>query len=561
MLPPLYIGFTQKQLTVIQPLQITSLTPHSTRSTTPTRRVTSGYIGQPQFGQISPAVLAVDGAMQLIQKTRIQEMIIEDIMGYGVLRSAMDYFRPSIYKAWGAELEPSNIANEPAQKKSKGNLPAARERIVRETVSIFTDIIAPGLVGMGIGKTLAKKTGTLNDKMIDDKALGVFEQLLKQSNSPKQMVEALASELALNQPQQLPAITKQLMDCVNPNIPLNAEQAAVNIAKRLGKKELDVIVKGKGFMLDALLKDAAIVYQGVTPLAKSSQFKTLALNLIKKTVENNHWMIPAGMAAGLGLTFAVPYLNLLLTRKLDNLKSYPAEMGLRPIEFDKNPLNQPYEKAPQKKSFSYVLRQIKEGDPLPLLVSLIPLSVTAGFVDTVKLSAGQWSKAFVNPLGKGFMKNFIGLNQFGKAFPYTTQQQIASLYAALITSRLLFSRSDIEYRERLIDSWALGWMVWILGTPALKRFFAGRSDKLAGTQLLKKVGGAVMMRSRLEIEKLLPQNTATARKIAEKTLSKAMIIGPVSFLGTLLTLGVLEPLLAMRWSLSQAKAQQNRSST
>ena len=121
---------------------------------------------------------------------------------------------------------------------------------------------------------------------------------------------------------------------------------------------------------------------------------------------------------------------------------------------------------------------------------------------------------------------------------------------------MLFSRSDIEYRERMVDSWALGWMVWILGTPALKRFFAGRSDKLSGTQLLKKVGGAVELRSRLEIEKLLPKATAAGKKVALATLRKSMIIGPASLAATLLTLGVLEPLIAMRWTLAQAKSKE-----
>ena len=149
---------------------------------------------------------------------------------------------------------------------------------------------------------------------------------------------------------------------------------------------------------------------------------------------------------------------------------------------------------------------------------------------------------------KGFLQNQIRLNQFSKVFPFTSQQQIASLYAALITSRLIFSRSDIEFRERLVDSVFLGWFVWILGTPFLKRTMATMSDKKNGTMLMKKVGDVMKLRSRLEIERLLPKNP---RRL--KTIASHIKISAGSLAATLFVLGILEPLVAMKWSMWQAK--------
>ncbi|MEB3029894.1 hypothetical protein VJI72_08895, partial [Parvimonas micra] len=73
---------------------------------------------------------------------------------------------------------------------------------------------------------------------------------------------------------------------------------------------------------------------------------------------------------------------------------------------------------------------------------------------------------------------------FSKKLPFTGTQQMAAGFAVLITARLLGSRSDNEFRERLIDSFA-GWGLWIFGTPLLKKGIAWLSDRSGKTQLLK----------------------------------------------------------------------------
>ena len=171
-------------------------------------------------------------------------------------------------------------------------------------------------------------------------------------------------------------------------------------------------------------------------------------------------------------------------------------------------------------------------------MGLAPLGLAVGLFDTV---TRRWN----NPFRPGFAKKLRDLYDFGKGFPFTTQQQMASLFAALISARLLISRSDNEYRERLVDS-GLGWAFWILGTPIIKRLAARWLDRAHGTHLIKSVDGRLELRTRAEIDRLLRHSVSSAAY--RNTLQKHIWLGAVSNLVTLVLLGVVEPLIAIQWT-------------
>jgi hypothetical protein len=490
------------------------------------------------FGTLSPGLLMVDGLMKSVQQTRAREMIIEDIMGYGILRSGMDYIRPWIY----GRQQHEHDGQSSVPKKLKGNMPAARERILREVASIATDCISPGIIAYGVAKLADNRSGQgLSRSMINDDTLRVFRDILANSSSRKDFAHSLAKHITENQHKPGSPDVLSLVENSILNTRQKPTEAALAIAKQLGRRQLDVKLGPHWFELDAVLSDAK-QFLAMTP--KNNRFRDKGLKLIQSALKASPWKVFAGVGGALFLTFAVPYMNVRITRKLDKLVSYPAEMGLRkPVHVEEN--------STQNIRFSFVHRQLKEGKYLPLITSLIPLGVVIGALDTVKLSNGQWRKAFMNPFKgglKGFIQHQTRLNQFSKSFPFTSQQQIASLYAALITSRLLFSRSDIEFRERLVDSVFLGWMVWILGTPFMKRTLSGISDKRNGTMLLKQVGNTLKMRTEAEVKHLLPKG---AKQL--KTLASRIRINAGSLATTMVVLGIIEPLIAMKWSMWQAK--------
>lgn len=509
--------------------------------------------GNATFGSAAnalPTSLAiVDGALGFIQGERIREMLFEDIMGYGVLRSVMDYLRPVFFKQASSVTDP-----ELKQKKQKfkGNLPAARERIIREACSIFTDVILPGVVAHRVATrwdstykgSLEKSLGKA---MIEDETLKLFQKLGENAgsvvNSQGCFLQNMAGALAKGNQSQQQAIYSILNKAVGADKTAVTE-SAIKIAKLLGQKQLDVKLKGQWFALDQLLSDTQSLLK-VLP-HNGSPFQRALQATLKNTLKQSGYKVGIAMATGLTLTFLVPYLNAKLTERVDKLRSYPGELGLRkPVYVSNTAPDDPI----GEESFSYTWREIRRGNVLPFLGALLPLAVPLGFIDTAKLSTGQFKKALINPFKTGFSKNLVRLFQFGKGWPFTSQQQVAGLYAALITSRLLNSRSDIEFRERLVDSMFLGWMVWIMGTPLLKRAFAAWSDSNGKTQLLKNINGTKILRSRLEIERLLPK---AARNV---TLRRFIGIGGVSTALSLLVLGIVEPLIAMQWSKLQARSK------
>jgi hypothetical protein len=245
----------------------------------------------------------------------------------------------------------------------------------------------------------------------------------------------------------------------------------------------------------------------------------------------------------------VPFVISAATRKYWGINYYPGEIGLR-----KHPAtagNQPdAQKSFVERHFPYIAQTLKNGNPVPFVLSLLPLPFAMGVFNTV-------GRYWLKPWEAGFGKKLLRTFDFQKAKPFTAQQQMASVFALLITSRLWNSRSDNEFRERMVDSF-LGWGLWILGTPLIKKGVAWASDRWGRTALLNEKGA---LRSREEIKHLLTSETMVngktlGQQLLDKTYHRNIALGIGSTIATMLLLGIVEPWIGIRWTQVDEKKKQ-----
>ncbi len=494
-------------------------------------------------GFMSPAAIgAIDSKLSWIQADRVREMFLEDLGGFGLLRTGMDLFRQYFIK-------PEDRVQE-----KQLNWSAARERLFREVMSILTDNVSGGLVAFGLASLLSRfRKPNFANHFTSNETMEFFKAVAKQSPDEAAFINNLSNTVSRK---HSPAIA-QIMTRLANQAPkaknaLSNGDAAVQIAKLLNpnRQTLDKVVSFKQLkhtvQLDDLLDDTTRFVQFMRKRSgKAGNWNTRAINSITETLKVNKWRLPIGLGFAMAATLAVPYINTFITRKLDGTTMYPGEMGLREKqEAETKPKNA------AEKFFPYLTQSLKEGKIGPLLGALIPLPFAFGIFDAVKLSLGDWRNALNNPFSKNFLKRLGSMMQFGKGLPFTTPQQMASCFAFLIFSRLTAARSEIEYRERMVDSF-LGWGLWILMTPLAKRFIAGLVDK----NMMKPSGnGGSILKRRIEIEKLLPKPLSTYAG----TLGKFILISAGSLALSLFLTGIAEPYLAIKWTEWQVKRKKRQ---
>jgi hypothetical protein len=542
---------------------------------------TTHTLNPPKFGGapvagVGPLTAKVDRAFsQWIAPNRTQEMLVEDLLGFGGLRTVMDLMRNRIFggHTW--------------------DVASARERLMRESLSIVTDNVASGVVAYGMGHVLDKALGTFSNQFMSFNTLETFAHWLKQgAHSEQAFVAKLAHGLAPNNPTQAGAIAQVLAPLYQTSKAMPSKQngttPAVNtaaMAKAINsitqRNHYDVTFGPHTFALPTLLDDAHVFLQKARQpnvltkqamQATAPQWGPAAQQLLQRTLAVKHAKL-LSLSVGFLLTFAVPYWIRSVTRRLDKQDTYPGERGLRPAgsalpnangqtRFSATSPNQALlldkpkvfstfaanntvaESTPNGVNtragrwFPFVTQSLNAGNPVPLALAALPLMFTVGLFDTV-------NRRFRNPFAPGFLRYLRNAYDFGKGFPFTTQQQMASMYAFLIASRLSSSRSGNEYRERLVDSFA-GWGLWILGTPIIKRAVSRLLDRSHGTQLVKPNG---TLRTRQEIVDLI--------KDGEKTFGRHVWVGALSTLATIVMLGLVEPYVAILWTKRNVQRQQS----
>lgn len=448
---------------------------------------------------------AVDTLFRLFQNSRGKEMIVEDVVGFGVLRTGMDLRRNKMYgdDSW--------------------NVPAAAERFFREISSILTDSVLGGVVAWGMGKAVFdRKNRAFSNEFIQYPSLELFQDIvnsgaLKSAKTAEEAKAAFSKALAgrvVAGNQSSPKVDK-LADIIkeawsvdkppqtklekgtswlraNPNAKTFNEKGKAFI-KALDTKAADFDWKfntGKAgkpetFAVNELLDDVNRFGRSMGKAwdnKLANNWHDLAEKGLKRTLTAKNWAIPIALATGMGATFAMPFLSNFLTKKVYGIDYFPGETGLKknqPQQANANDTNKGF----MERYFPFVSKATKDGNPLPLGIALLPLVAAVGVFNTASLKFG------IPKTKNAFRKLF----DFTKSAPFTSQQQMASMFALLITSRLLCSRSDNEYQERMLDSFA-GWMFWILGTPLMKQ----AASKLSGQKELFKVGGGLKTKEAIE---------------------------------------------------------------
>ncbi len=522
-----------------------------------------------RFGTTSLAS-SITGVTRGVDKTfgwmganRTREMLVEDMGAFGVLRSGINLVRGYFYG--NGQL----------------NFVAAGERLVSEVGSIFTDNILGGIAASSLGKRLDKRWGSYSNGWTDYPTLELFKSIAQNSPDEQAFLANLAAQIA---PDKQEAALETLKTAWNGISKQNRGEVTANLARAIGQDRFDIKINNEPFKLDTLLDDVGLLGQQSRKLSSKfpqKPWQTLTRDTLQSTLKAKNLKL-ACVGLGLAATFAFPFINAWNTKKLFGIDYYPGNIGLQEgrqatnapqptqqqARSQQNPAYSPFIAARQtpteasKKNAgqqSYALESWRNGNRWPMLGALAPLVFASGLFDTV-------NRKFLNPFKPGFKNTLRKLFDFGKAWPFTTQQQMASAFAALITARLLCARSDQnpnlrgnEYRERLIDS-GLGWGTWILATPFFKKQIGQWFDKSQGTRLLKEVNGQKVLRTRAEIENLLPYVKGVSREVAENTLKKHIWIGAGSTVATMVLLGIIEPVLGILWSkrnAAQAPRQTN----
>lgn len=495
-----------------------------------------GNISSTSLKQLSPLTQTAYKLFGPIWRNRGIELLVSDLIGFAALRTTMDLCREYMFK---------NTIHE----KKQFNWPAARERLMMEIMGIMPDSL--GLFAFAYGalsekKSLLKGKQAFSNQFTDADTLSSFNKLLvnKTVKTPTEFIKQLAEHLSPEHAKQIEPYLQQaiLKGGLKGS---DIEKYSTKIAQILKQNHFEKSILGNTFSIETLLQDAAQFVKSSSAFGnRSANWSQKAGKLLANTVKINRSRIMGALALGIIFNFSAPYLIQKLTRKIEGINDYPGEQGLRELKtVDK--------KNDVKRGFLPYLREsLSNGNILPLAISLTPLPIIMGMIDTEKL-ASSGLKASWNGFKPGLNK-FLSMMQFCKSFPYAGPQQMAMLYALVVFSRVAAARNGVEFRERVVDAF-LGWSSWILMTPILKRIASKWFDKNHGTQLMKNVGGQLERKSEAEILNLIKNP-----KILQKTLSRYTWINVGAILGTITILGFIEPYLSIKITEWQSRWMSNR---
>jgi hypothetical protein len=398
---------------------------------------------------------------------------------------------------------------------------------------------------------LAKKTFGLSKQHLSYESSDFIKHLLSQTKTqtPSAVINQLAHNLAPLQKQKVLELLKPFFS----NATSSSEATAFALAKLMNQQQLEWLHPKTGVHhLPKLLDETKGFVTSLKASSLSQPAKKMAQvagKLLSDVSKLKGWSIPMVMGLGYAYNFFSPIIIHKATTKIDKIQDYPGEDGLRPLKMTFEGKNN-NEHPSQKTLFPYLKHSLKDGNVLPLLISMMPLPLVLGFFNTQKIATLGWKKAWTQPFKAGFSQRYLRLFQLSKGFPFATSQQISSIYAALIMSRIATARDGIEFRERTIDAF-LGWSIWMLATPWLKTNFARWSDSSGKTKLLKAVGGLPALRSEQELLQLVKASP----KVIHESVRRLKMVNYGALGSTLVLLGLVEPYIAIKLTEWQSKKQ------
>jgi hypothetical protein len=487
---------------------------------------------------------AFTNTLRWVQENRTREMLAEDFIAFGGMRSIVDLLRPQLYHWFGA---PKPLSSEEAPSRPV-NWIAFQERLGREILSILTDNVSGGVFAYAIGALVARKNQFAN-AFVSLENLELFQTVLR--NSPMQtpitdktsFLRALAHHIS---PQKGDVLDGIIQDFTTQLSELSDPHAMGTLKQTIAKKITETLVnQPQGFDIpipkigllsaDALVDDLQSVLKHLP--SPTTNWLEHSQALIDKTLHISRLRIPVSLGLAMGLTFSVPYFIRSLTRKVYGMDGYPAELGLRKVD----KFEQGQQKTWAENWFPYVTQSLENGNPLPLIGSFWTLPFALGVINPAKITQGLWKESL--NIGPGYVGRLLKMLQFGKGFPFTTLPQMAACFSVLITSRMLTSRTDIEMRERTFDS-VTGFSSWIFLTPIFKKLFAGlNAPKLLKT--LPNANQSKVFKQESEIRAFMPD--------AEPVLKQHFNYSLGALATTLGILGIVEPVLSTYLSFRQAR--------
>lgn len=369
----------------------------------------SPALAKPKFGHlpVQPGVIA-----RIVSHPEFAAHL-EDIMGFGVVRTVFNMFRMYFFKTV-----------DDSQKRL--NWPAAREWSIRELGNQFCANFLSGLSMVGLAG-LVRGAGQTHivDQFAGNDTLSLFRHLMEKSPNPsefathlshviagpalekrqsvhklvsqalhemaqgdkseREFIQHLASRLEPSNPAALQTKIQALYAHIRKNPPstktvdgfiealqLNletskhstleevfkpSEHTAVKLAKLLNQKDFSIqrVVEGHTLHLNLkhLLEDS---HQFFKAIPKTTSWQNTGISILQKTRRLKHWMIPLALGIGMLGTVWVPYLNKTVTEKVDNIDDYVGEMGLRNMR----PVNKRKPKGWLREAFPYVSWQWKK---------------------------------------------------------------------------------------------------------------------------------------------------------------------------------------------------------
>lgn len=554
---------------------------------------------------------AMNTMFEWLGQSRTRELIIEDLGAFGVLRTGWDTLRGVLYGSGGlngaagrerffrealsifSDIFSSGIAALGIGFALDKTLKSfSNKNIHFQTLELFRDAMAPNgtavnkhtdfldniaeqlantkLHGGNNAAAIATDVATMKQQLAgvlkqNPAALNIWDDWAQSQKLTLNSSDLDSIKQLFNEGEMLPTAKQLEPELAKLGITKAGKRAksllgaikherAMELARTMKIEQLDVVLDKHHIKLPELMEDlhrfTSEMIGTTSDIAQRNWEPEAMLKRVKTTFKAKHLRL-VGLAIGLTCTMASPLVNHWFTRKKDGVDYYPALDGLYAAQ-ESQELNKAHlKKAEEKKTWlgrwlyrngPHVTAQVDKGNWLPVLGVLFPMSVPFWF-DTV-------NRKIVKPS----LKNFRNMLDFGKVFPFTTQQQIASLFAFLIASRIFSSRSTDELRERAIDS-TLGWGLWILGTPLIKNA-AAKLNKIP--ELVKQAGlsGNKILRETSEfklIKKLAPEEITKLDKLGKS-------IGRSSLFLNILLLGIIEPLIAIFYTkhASEKRADKKR---
>jgi hypothetical protein len=547
----------------------------------------------PRFGSnvnqavqdLGPITRGAHHIYQLLAGDPGRRIIFMDLVGWCGMRTVIDYNRELFY------AKDKQAAN--TDKKTKGNGPAALERVLREITATASDVAVAGPLVAHLSNLYDKRKQQFTGNFIDQQFMQYCEQTARNLTKtmgkgkplqPDELMHALFQKIAADMgkghsekvqtqlkqwftPKQFDAYLtpetrglvkglKNVFGGTTTNLDgMHAEVALAKIMNTIGDHGTGVANAGNyANLLSNMhkLRDKMLTHfakEGISLEAFANKLKH-SRGLLSKA--------PLLLFAIFGINLVMPRLIQKNTQRVYGMSSYPGEAGLlndEGLTIQAQASKKPTEDATTP--FPFLSNSLKKGNVLPLLGAALMLPAALGIY-----RSGMGLKGMALPKGlspkalKQYGKEWLEAHAFSTSFPWASDQQQATTYANTLLSRIATARSPIEFRERLIDSlmsYGVAFEMNAVTDNKIAHFLANGKKGLSKTiQKALGVNKADLFKPDGSMRDLQEIYSLPDAKVRRDTLAIKTWQGWMATLLTTLTMGVIEPIASIFLTSKQA---------